>query len=257
MTPLDRRIARHSMATGMLLAGVISAAATARSFTGFEEGFAPGPIAGQQGWKSTYPSNYLPTGMVVSNANPYAGSAHLRLAHSTEWSQQNLTSPELLPPTAQASTISMQLSLHSPNPEFGAGATYEFFGYGPGMQIAWAAVFESPGSILISDAMTDGGGIGMVYASTGWETDAYREFRVEMDPGAGQVRFYYAGALLHTGSTLLASSMQFMEIIRLDPLPDFTDDNFMDIDNLAVVPGPGTGFLALAACIRSLRRRPT
>jgi hypothetical protein len=94
------------------------------------------------------------------------------------------------------------------------------------------------------------------FANTGvtWTEGQYRELRVEMDPIADSLRYYYGGALIYTGlaGTFAGTSVEQVVLIN---------DNFQlagetaDFDNINVVPAPASLALLGFAALATRRRR--
>jgi hypothetical protein len=172
--------------------------------TGFEpgQGFVIAALEPQQGWVA---SGVNAAWAGVSGANAHSGTQHQRLTNDALVpvnTQRVVLSPlvaGVLPSTPSTTTQWINISNDQ-------GADYDVFGQAPSQAfITWRVKFHfsdgtgaPPGMIFILD---DIGGGALAFINTGviWNTGVYTELKVQFDPALGQVRYFYGGALIHTG----------------------------------------------------------
>lgn len=231
----------------ILLAALLALASRGQSHITFEAPYTPGPIAGQQGWRA---GDFNPAGALISDANPRSGLQHLRLGgvHA----QQNLVSPLLMLPVTTDTRTSFEVSFHEPDPLLSSDVMIYANGAGGA---AWLVWFEPGGVLLLSDSMSEGGGINNILADVAWSPDRYHTVTVDMQPAANLINYSFDGRLIHTGQLLQAASPMTLEFIRFGSPPDWPDDDFMDLDDLTVVPEPGVLGLAAAGLLYLAWRR--
>lgn len=234
----------------ILLAALLALASRGQTQITFEPPYTPGPIAGQHGWLH---SSFEPAGAFISDANPFSGAQHLRFGPSPDRAQQNLVSPLLLPPLPADSSTTFRFCIHQPDPPH--ASDFMLSALGPGGTTAWLVWFEAGGALRVSDALNDGGGIDTALAADPWTPDRYLTIRVDMQPHAGLIAYFLDDRPIHTGRLLQADSPARLEIIRPAPLPGWPDDDFMDLDDLSVIPEPGVIGLAAAGLIYLAWRR--
>jgi len=227
--------------------------------TGFEpaQGFAVGPIEPQQGWSAT--GTNLPFASVTT-ANPFAGTQNLRLVRDNTTSPPNesfAVSPDLGPQVPAAQTNTMMVDISNDG-----GADYLIAGQSLSQSaVTWQVVFffegatsGSPGTILVADDI--GSGLEFVDTGVAWDQGVYRQLRVDTDPVANTIDYFYNGAHIYSSVSGMWGGTVTEQMV-------FDDDNFQlngetaDFDNVGInnVPEPaGLGLLVLlAAC--GVRRR--
>lgn len=197
-------------------------------FTGFEpdEGFVPGWVDGQKGW-STFVSSAAEAH--IDTANPEAGDQHLRIAKDPALPVGYLVgafSPDLGPLPAVVSTVSMDINIS----ELG-GADYYIIPQSPsqGFKSAWVDFVWTDDIILVDDL-----GSGPEWVDTGvdWTPDVYLEFRIELDPFAGTIEYYYAGNLIYTGSVWAGTNIEQLVVYS----DNYHDGDVGDYDNVEFGP---------------------
>jgi hypothetical protein len=185
--------------------------------TGFEavDGFVLGAIEPQNGWVATSINSPWAS---VSAVNPAVGSQHLRLVRDNA-SPGGSTRIVLSPPTPLAS--------HTPSQFRGLvyisndwGADYDFVGQSLSQGLmTWRVKFSyagvsgfGRGTIFIVEDFGDELG----YLDTGvlWTQGAYVELKVQHDPAAGEIRYFYGGALIYTGTIWGGTSVEQIAVVH-------------------------------------------
>jgi hypothetical protein len=179
--------------------------------TGWEaaDGFALGAVEPQLGWTATSTNN---TWASVSAASPFAGARHMRLIRNTllgQGSQCLVFTPTVAQAPGTPATIKMQVKISNDQ-----GADYDVIAQAPSQGfLTWRVKFSfsdivgtGPGTIFILDDV----GSGLAFQDTGvlWDINVYRELKVQFDPGAGQIRYYYDGNLIYTGILVAATAVE-------------------------------------------------
>jgi hypothetical protein len=172
--------------------------------TGFEpsSGFAVGTLEPQNGWTAT--GTNLPWAS-VSNGNPFTGTQHVRLIRnpaSGAGVNHVWLSPVNAQPANSPSTVYARVYITNVD-----GADYSILGQAPSQAfITWRVVFSFDGNIYVLD------NIGMViqFVDTGiaWDTGVYRELRVDFNPLAGTIDYYYNGVLIYTGNIVAGTAVE-------------------------------------------------
>jgi hypothetical protein len=178
--------------------------------TGFEAPFVVGPAEPQQGFTATGTNNAWAS---ISAANPHAGAQHLRLVRNPSAGQgasHNLLAPNN-PGIAPNSPSQVTMMVNISNDQ---GADYDVIGQAPSQaSVAWRVKFSwsdatgaGPGSIFILDNT----GAGIAYEDPGvvWTPGVWKQLKVQFDPAMGQIRYYYDGVHIYTGSIFAATCVQ-------------------------------------------------
>jgi len=191
---------------------------------GFEgpEGFAPGPIDGQAGWRAVFLGD--PEGH-ISTANPAAGTQHLRISYDPALPSPSDTgafSPDagVLQPGPSTTTIDVAISA-------AGGADYTVFGQSTSQQfLTWEVNFSFLGNIWVLDDL--GGGLTSVDSGQTWAADGYNTLVVCDDPSAGMTEYWLNGVkfysqVTHLGGTRVEQVAIFSDNFHLDDEGDFDD----------------------------------
>jgi len=234
----------------------------ASNFTGFEpgEGYVPGPIEPQQGWQAT--GTNLPWASVTT-ANPFAGAQNLRLIRDTTVGQG--TDSFAVSPNLGAQPVGPQASSMMVNISNDNGADYLVAGQSLAQgSTTWEVVFffsdlatgTQPGRILVTDDL----GSGLQFVDTGvtWNPGVYRQLRVETNPAANTIDYFYNGAHIYSSVSGMWGATMTEQLV-------IDDDNFQlagetgDFDNLSIadVPEPTAtlGIVAIGGVALLPRRR--
>ncbi|UCD75325.1 MAG: HYR domain-containing protein [Phycisphaerales bacterium] len=205
--------------------------------TGFEpaEGFGPGWIGGQVGW-TTFASST--TEAHVETANPEAGVQHLRISKETtlpEGEYVGAFSPDLGPLPAVTSTVSLDVAISALG-----GADYHVVPQSPsqGYKSAWVTFVWTDDIIVVDDL---GNGPEWVDTGADWTAGPYAEFRIELNPFAGKIKYYYAGNLIYTGTVWAGTNVEQVAIFS----DNCNNTDVGDLDNLDF--GPSDTSLLLVA----------
>ena len=195
---------------------------------GFEasEGFTIGPFDSQKSWTASGVD--LPFAS-ISTADPFTGSQHLRLIFDPTVGQgvgRVVLSPEQPTAPFTPNTVYMKINISNDG-----GADYDIVGQAPSQNlITWRVKFSwsddaltGPGTIYVLDQT--GAGLAFVNTGTTWVPGVYKELRVDYDPGGPQIRYYYDGALIHTGATVAGSAVEQVGFLHDNwQLPNETAD---------------------------------
>jgi len=202
--------------------------------SGFEagEGFAPGVLEPQNGWSAT--GINLPW-QTISGVNPYTGAQHARLvknAAAAAGAQHVLLSPVNATPANTPSTVYVRINISNDG-----GADYSVVGQAPSQGfLSWRVLFSwsgamgtEPGTIFVLDDI----GMGLQFVDTGvlWSENSYVELRVDFNPLAGVIDYYYNGVVIYSSPLVAGTAVEQVA---------FVTDNFQlagetcDIDALSV-----------------------
>jgi len=197
------------------------------------EGFALAPLHLQRGCQTSGP-NYAWASVVA--ANPASGAQHLRLVRDVAFDRGfprlAFTSPTTLGPYSP--TMATQQIYISND----GGADYYVIGQTPSQNLtAWQVVFSysddsgfGPGTIYIVDDL--GGGADFVNTHVRWNPRVHNQLKVQFDPPAFQIRYYYAGRLIYTGSIYAATTVE--QIVWITDNYQ-QDGEYADIDQLLMI----------------------
>lgn len=189
-------------------AGDVNAIQATVLSTGFEAPFVVGPLEPQQGFSAT--GTNLPC-YSVSTLNANTGAQHLRIIKDAAAGQgvsRVALSPTIVQPLNSPSQVKQMVYISGDG-----GADYDCFAQSPALALlSWRVKFSysddtggGPGTIYI----LDNPGAGIEYVNTGvlWDKGVYRELKVQFDPGAGQIRYFYNGIQIYTGVIFGASKV--------------------------------------------------
>jgi hypothetical protein len=122
----------------------------------------------------------------------------------------------------------------------------------------------TPGDIEVLDDVNGSAPGGIAFVPTGRNYVAGQEKDVLIDfVGNNQIKYYYGGELIYTGSTLFndatgltCNGPQLDQLAIADNQAQFfTTGNYADYDNIAVTPEPATASLLLLAAGAAVRNR--
>jgi hypothetical protein len=233
--------------------------------TGFEpgEGFVPGSLSGQMGWQT---SPFPATNPSVANANPFAGTQHMRIV-------EDPAEPPGFPgvlgfsPRQPAGRNHMSVMFNISNT---GGADYFLNPQSPGLGLSSTRVaFDSddrdgdnlPGDILvISDPDGPGPG-GPSFLVTGFQytPGVWAQFEIE-SPSQGVYNYYLNGTLIagplfgfHNAEGVAPDGWE--EVVFIDDQLQLPGET-ADFDNFVSVPAPGAvSLLGLGGMLAGRRRR--
>jgi len=179
--------------------------------TGFEagEGFILGPLEPQNGWTASGVNSPWAS---VSALNPAVGTQHARLIRDTTvgaGSQRLILSPATpLPPNTPAQFKGLVYISND------GGADHTVFGQAPSQAfITFRVLFSfsdisggGPGTIFI----LDNPGAGLEFVDTGvlWNQNVYTELKVQLDPAAAEIRYFYGGVQIYTGAIYAGTAVE-------------------------------------------------
>jgi hypothetical protein len=230
--------------------------------TGFEpaEGFMLGPVDSQQDWVAFSLTNSQP---VVSNADPHAGTQHLR--QSRVAGQPNASFVGAFSPllsnvadnTSSRSSYRFKANNVTPGPSGGAEyimAAQE--GQNPTDEITWQVNFSFQGDILVADNTDADPDLESVDTGLNWVAGQYFTVDVDLDIAANSVRYYVNGALAHTSVGGVFAGTSVRQVVLLsDNFFALNENGNYDTVSITAIPEPASfGLLgALGAVV--LRRR--
>ena len=168
-------------------------------------GYSPGFNTGycyQNGWTAFSASSNEGQ---VSNLNPFSGNQHLRLANDPSLPVDTLVgcfspiaSPQVVGPAWMEVTVSISDLF---------GADYYVLVQSPSQGLITAYVnFDWLGNIWVADDLGSGG----QWVNTGqaWNVGTPSFLRIQIDPVADQIDYYYDGALIYTGQIWAGSTFE-------------------------------------------------
>jgi hypothetical protein len=154
---------------------------------GFEpdEGFAPGPVAGQAGWTIFNG----PDEAHIDTVHPHAGTQHLRISQEPAVPPDAYTgarSPNVPDTVADPSSVSVWVAISATG-----GATYEIAPVGRLARVG--TVYMMPdGDIEVDDIDT----------GADWTPGSYVELEIRVFPEDDAVEYYYGGLLIYNSNQL-------------------------------------------------------
>jgi hypothetical protein len=164
------------------------------------QGFVPGPLEPQNGYTAS--GTNLPWAS-ISIANPAVGTQHLSLMNdvtAAAGAQRVALSPTVVVPANSPSTTTQLIYISNSD-----GADYDFVGQAPSQAfLSWRVKFFYLGNIYVLDDI--GAGLEFVDTGVAWDQGVYRELKVQFDPAASEIRYYYDGNLIYTGTNIFAGS---------------------------------------------------
>jgi hypothetical protein len=213
---------------------------------GFET-LVPGAINGQAGYTVFAANAAAP---VVSTANPAGGAQHLRVSKGlgTNSSLNGAFTPDYGDFTNKSNAVSFDF--------FGShlgGADAHMIAQAPSQSfLSWRMNFNFQGNIFVLDNI----GAGLAFIDTGadWTPGAYHNVRVEMNSAANSIQYFYNNTLIYTSvAGIFAGTAVEQVILGSDNF--YNQGEFIDYDNLNIVPAPATGALLAFGLLAAGRRR--
>lgn len=177
--------------------------------TGFELPFVPGAVEPQQLYTATGVNNPWAS---IANANPFAGSQHLRLVFDVLaglGSTHVVLTPLVPQPANSPSQVKMMVNISNDQ-----GALYDVVGQAPSQGfLSWRVRFNwSDATIYVLD---DTGTLVFVNTGVTWDPGVYKELKVQFDPAASEIRYFYDGNLIYTGFSIFAGT-SIEQLVWLD-----------------------------------------
>lgn len=193
-----------------------------------------------------------PSSPIISSANPWMGSQHLRIGKEPTFSTNTdvgILSPDLEVPDGLESFL-FKVGVNISQKD---GADYDLFLQSPTNSVSPAArvKFEFTGRILVLD---DGS-----FRDTGFEYDPgeWRETRVEIDydDGNSVASYYYNDQLIYTDANRFDMSMYATQFGIISD--NFNNGDVGDFDGamMVYIPAPGAFATMGAGLLLATRRR--
>jgi hypothetical protein len=219
-----------------------------------------GPIEPQAGWTATGVNDAWAS---VSNLNPNGGSQHLRTVRqgaAVGGGNRVALTPTAGPQPLGPSTMSIDVFIDATG-----GADYDVVPQAPSQGFLTARVkFHYTdidgdliaGDILILDDPDGPGPGGLAFVASGFEytTGVYKNLRIEADPVADTLQYYYDGVLIYTGVVGIFAGTAMEQGVVLHDNFQNTALEHGDFDNLTITPEP-TGLAALGLGLALMLRR--
>jgi len=197
------------------------------------EGFTLAPLHGQNGCQTSGPNFAWAS---VSNVHPATGAQHLRIIRDGTFDGGSprlaLTSPTGLGPYSPTTTTQL-ISISNDG-----GADYHVVGQTPSQNlIAWHVAFSfsddtgfGPGTIYIVHDF--GGELDFLNTHARWTQGTHVQLKVQFDPPAQQIRYYYGGRLIHTGTIFAATTVE--QVVWISDNWQLAGE-YADIDQLTLI----------------------
>lgn len=193
--------------------------------TDFEaaEGFSPGYCA-QNGWTAFTVSNIEGH---ISTVNPSSGVQHLRVGYDQALGNGTLVgcfSPNIGPQSVEPVWMEVDVAISGDG-----GADYFVNPQSPTQGYTTArVVFDWLGNIWIGD--DPGSGFQMVDTGIAWNIGPYTTLRIEVDPDANTIKYYYGGDLIYTGVVFAGTTIEQVVLYH----DNWNLADWGDFDNLVV-----------------------
>lgn len=213
---------------------------------GFES-FAAGSINGQNGW-TTFAANAAAP--VISTANPAGGLQHLRITAGpgAAGSFNGAFSPDFGNFANEFSSISTDVFISNTGDQ-----DANLIAQAPSQALlAWRVNLSFNGDIRVLDNT----GTGLAFIDTGadWTAGQYFNFRVDLNPSANSITYYYNNSLIYTGAAGVFAATAVEQVILFGD-NFYSPTSFTDYDNLTIVPAPSAAVLLGIGGIAAGRRR--
>lgn len=220
--------------------------------------YTTGVLEPQNGWLASGVN--LPWNS-VSTANPAGGAQHARVIFDTTvaaGTTRNLLGPNLGDQPDGGNSLT-NVKVANSNDQ---GASVSVLGQAPTQGfLTWRVLFNlndgftagTPGAIFVLDDPDLGGALPLAFYATGvtWNEGPYTDLRVSVRQDVGAIDYYYGGVLIYT-STIYAGT-ETQQFVVSSNNRQLTDETF-DVDDIEIVPEPGTALLGLLG-LAMLRRR--
>lgn len=205
--------------------------------TGFEApGYVVGSLEPQNGWTSSGVNSPWQT---VSTINPNTGAQHVRIVRDgavAAGSSRIIFSPVWIAAANSPSQTKVMLFISNDG-----GSDYDVIGQAPSQAfISYRMKFSfadtpttGPGTIFVLDDI----GSGLEFVDTGvlWNQGVYTEVKIQFDPAAGEIRYFYGGVQIYTGIIIAGTAVEQFLVFN---------DNFQltgehaGIDGLSIIDTP-------------------
>ena len=209
---------------------------------GFEpdEGFTPGFVLGQASWGVFAFSGAESR---IQDVNPASGTQHLRIAKDPAVSSGILlgaVSPILaVPDDLYPTTLGVDVSISA-----AGGADYEVMAQSASETLVTARVrFAASGDILVLD--DQGAGLALVDTGVDWNIGAYTHLRVEVDPVADTIDYYYGDLNIYSSVSGTLAGTNVGQVVLLSNNSNAGDVG--DFDNLHINTNTGYEHVVLSA----------
>jgi hypothetical protein len=212
---------------------VLTAAAQDDEF-GFEagEGFAVGPINGQQGWAAT-------SAPAISALQPDSGAQHLRITSSA--TRPLVFSPDLATGAGRYSSVSARLRIS----QITNGSNWQFQPQdSPSGVLAAQVIFDRAVARPIRVLEFNGGTAALVDTVGVWPVDQYFQFEMVFDRQDQTLQLCLDGASIYSNSAAYVSGLVTDVFLAMQTGGTGTAGNTFDVDNLTVTSGDTGGCAA-------------
>ncbi len=195
---------------------------------GAPPGFSPG-YCEQNGWTAFAASTVQGQ---ISSANPSSGDQHIRIAEDPSLglgTSVGCFSPDIGAQTIGPTWMEVDVAISDTG-----GADYHIVPQAPSQGSLTARVnFEFWGNIWILDRI--GGNLQFVDTGTAWNVGPYTTLRIEVNPGANTIDYYYGGALIYSSASGVFAGTTIEQVVLFHDNWNFGDVG--DFDNLRVYSG--------------------